>query len=265
MASLAPPIPDETQYRRILGVRFFVGDAPAAVRVGSRGGLIVAPAAPALIELEHDHGYRQALLEADLALTDSGFLVLLWNLMAADSIQRVSGLEYLRLLLLKPEFKQSGSVLWVMPSAASRERNLEWLRQAGFSFQENDCYLAPEYSKDRVEDANLVELLNRRRPRHVIICVGGGVQEKLGLYLKRNCSAQPAIHCIGAAIGFLSGDQVRIPDWADQKVLGWLFRCVSNPKRFVPRYARALGLPAMLWRYRSRVPEKANHDRRARM
>ena len=34
----------------------------------------------------------------------------------------------------------------------------------------------------------------------------------------------PAIHCIGAALGFLTGDQVRIPHWADQWILGWLFR-----------------------------------------
>ena len=28
-------------------------------------------------------------------------------------------------------------------------------------------------------------------------------------------------------------------------ILGWLFRCVSNPGRFVPRYAKALGRAAM--------------------
>lgn len=264
MASLAPPTPDQKQYRRILGVRFFIGDAPSAVHAGSRGGLVVAPAAPALVDLGHDHGYRQALLEADLALTDSGFLVMLWNLMAADSIQRVSGLEYLRLLLAKPEFKKRGSVLWVMPSAASRDRNLRWLRQNGYPFSESDCYIAPKYSKAAVEDPRLVALLNERRPQHVIICVGGGIQEKLGLYLKRHCTSSPALHCIGAAIGFLSGDQVRIPNWADQKVLGWFFRCVSDPKRFVPRYTRALGLPAMLWRYRSRIPDMNHPHPKAR-
>ena len=76
-------------YRRILGVRFFVGDAPQAVHVGTKGGLMVAPAAPALVDLARDGGYREALEEADLAITDSGFLVMLWNLMNADNIQRV--------------------------------------------------------------------------------------------------------------------------------------------------------------------------------
>lgn len=254
MASLAPPLPNEQHYRRILGVRFFVGDAPSAVHMGSQGGLVVAPAAPALVEMGRDSAYRQALLDADLALTDSGFLVMLWNLMASDSIQRVSGLEYLKLLLAKPEFKKPRLVLWVMPSAASRDRNLRWLRANGYPFRAEDCYIAPRYRQDGVEDSALVRLIDKRHPRHVIVCIGGGVQEKLGFYLKRHCAARPAIHCIGAAIGFLSGDQVRIPQWADQRVLGWFFRCVSDPKRFVPRYAKALELPGMLWRYRSGIP-----------
>ena len=248
------PVPDHL-FRHILGVKFFAGDAPEAVAIGSRGGLVVAPAAPALVDLARDADYRQALLEADLAITDSGFLVLLWNLMNHDRIHRVSGLEYLRLLLARGEFGEGGPVLWVMPSAESMDRNLAWLNANGHRFTPDDCYLAPKYPRGQIADEQLLARVRERKPRHIVVCVGGGIQEKLGLYLKRNCSPVPAIHCIGAAIGFLSGDQVRIPPWADRTVLGWFFRCVSNPRRFVPRYARALMLPMMLWRYRSRMPE----------
>jgi UDP-N-acetyl-D-mannosaminuronic acid transferase (WecB/TagA/CpsF family) len=245
----------EPEYRRILGIRFFVGDAPEAVEIGARGGLVVVPAAPALLDLQRDLEYRQALQEADFAITDSGFLVLLWNFMNRDRIHRVSGYEYLKLLLAKPEFRTPGSVLWVMPSHESMERNLAWLRANDHPFEIADCHVAPMYSKGAVYDEKLLELVNERRPRHVIICLGGGVQEKLGLFLKRQSLGSPAIHCTGAAIGFFTGDQVRIPDWADQRVVGWLFRCVSNPRRFVPRYARALELPWLLWRYGSRMPD----------
>lgn len=246
------------QYQQILGVRFFVGDAPEAVEIGARGGLVVVPAAPALLELEHDADYRQALLDADLAITDSGLLVLSWNLMTWQNIHRVSGLEYLKLLLAKPEFKDPGSAFWVMPSKTSMERNLEWLQKQGYPFGSADCYVAPKYSRGPIHDEKLVEIINRRQPRHIIICVGGGVQEKLGHYLKRQSKGSPGIHCIGAAIGFLSGDQVRIPHWADQRVLGWLFRCAADPKRFVPRYAKALALPRLLWRFGHRMPDLQN-------
>jgi UDP-N-acetyl-D-mannosaminuronic acid transferase (WecB/TagA/CpsF family) len=245
----------ETQHRRILGVRFFVGDAPEAVELGSRGGLVVVPAAPALLELARDRDYRQALSEADLAITDSGLLVLLWNFMKRDRIHRVSGLEYLRILLARLEFREPGITLWVMPSQESLHCNLAWLKSEGYPTRTEDCYVAPKYAGGSVVDDALVKLINERRPRHVVICLGGGVQEKLGLYLKQRCEHRPAIHCIGAAIGFLTGDQIGIPGWADRWTLGWLFRCASNPTRFVPRYAKALRLPIMLWRYQDRMPE----------
>ncbi len=235
-------------YRKILGINFFTGDASRAVELGSRGGLMLAPAAPALCELGRDQAYRQALQQADLVITDSGFLVLLWNTMTRDQIERVSGLKYLRVLLSRAEFNQPGASFWVMPSAAARDLNLEWLQANGCQLRPEDCYVAPKYGTGPIEDERLLEL------RHVVVCVGGGVQEKLGLYLKKGSVSQPAIHCIGAAIGFLTGDQVRIPDWADQKTLGWFFRCFSDPRRFVPRYVRALELPFILWRYRSQAP-----------
>jgi UDP-N-acetyl-D-mannosaminuronic acid transferase (WecB/TagA/CpsF family) len=245
----------ESTYRQILGVSFFVGAARQAVEAGCRGGLVVAPAAPALVELGRDGEYRRALLEADVVLTDSAFMVLLWNLMMGDRIRRVSGLEYLEVLLSRPEFREPGASFWVMPSVASMERNLAWLQSGGYAVREEDCYLAPRYPGGQIADGRLVELLQRRRPQHIIIGLGGGVQEKLGLYLKAHCAAPPGIHCIGAAIGFLSGDQVRIPKWADRSGLGWLFRCLSSPKRFVPRYLGALRLAPVLWRYRSRMPD----------
>ena len=249
-----PTVPNEAAYRRILGVKFFVGDAPEAVEIGTRGGLVVVPAAPAMLELAHDHDYRQALLGADLAITDSGFLVILWNLMMLDRIHRVSGLEYLKLLLARSEFSEPGTSFWIMPSPASLERNLAWLQSQGYPIRREDCYVAPKYA-NRVTDDTLVDLVNLRQPRHIIVGLGGGVQEKLGLYLKCHCTVQPAIHCIGAAIGFLSGDQVRIPDWADQWILGWFFRCATNPRRFAPRYFKALRLPLILWKYRGRLPD----------
>jgi UDP-N-acetyl-D-mannosaminuronic acid transferase (WecB/TagA/CpsF family) len=87
-----------------------------------------------------------------------------------------------------------------------------------------------------------------------VLTLGGGTQERLGSYLKRNLSYKPSIHCIGAAIAFLSGDQVHIPVWADRYYLGWLFRSLSEPKRYVPRYWEARRLFWMLRRYRDQMP-----------
>jgi N-acetylglucosaminyldiphosphoundecaprenol N-acetyl-beta-D-mannosaminyltransferase len=114
-------------------------------------------------------------------------------------------------------------------------------------------YVAPFY-RGVFEDPILAGTIERLRPSHVVMGVGGGVQEPLGLYLKRNLSYLPAIHCIGAAIGFLTGEQVRIPVWTDLLGLGWLWRTVSDPRRFLPRYWEARHLAELMFLYGERSP-----------
>jgi UDP-N-acetyl-D-mannosaminuronic acid transferase (WecB/TagA/CpsF family) len=240
----------EAKYRQILGIRFFTGSAAEAVQIALRGGLVVVPAAPALVEIDRDQTYREALLNSDLALTDSGFMVLLWNAFERDRVTRVSGLEYIKHLIAQP----LGKTLWVMPSENSCDRAISWLQSRGLPMTTNNCYFAPIYNRERIVDQTLLNRIVSEHPNHVIIALAGGVQEKLGHYLKQNAGYTPGIHCIGAAIGFLSGDQVNIPDWADRLFLGWLFRCCSQPAKFFPRYWKARRLLPLLFKYRERLP-----------
>jgi len=140
-----------------------------------------------------------------------------------------------------------------MASPKSAKLNLAWLAEQGIEVPDECIYMAPMYGP-KIDDPELLERLNRLRPRHVVVTIGGGTQERLGLYLKRNLDYLPAIHCIGAAIAFLSGDQVHIPVWADRFYMGWLYRCISEPKRYMPRYWEARKLFGMMLKYRSELP-----------
>lgn len=285
--------------KTILGVRFYGGSPAEVVEAGARGGLVVVPSAPVLVDLASRPALREAVLGADLAIADSGLMVLMWRLLTGEKLERVSGLEYLKLLLeelkpesgdLKPEgsildssgfsspqvsgFKSqdshtaAGGVLWVMPTDAARDRNLTWLQANGHMTTQADCYVAPMYpSTGPLSDQSLLDWVRARQPRHIILCLGGGVQERLGYFLKQELErgtgseergagnvGLPGIHCVGAAIGFLSGDQVRIPMWADYLYFGWLFRCISAPRHFVPRYWKAVRLVWLLWRYGKEAP-----------
>src|SRR5580698_2536017 len=251
MATTTPP-----NHHRILGIDFFDGSAKEAIEImRTNGGILVVPAAPALKDLDQNRDYRESLLNADLAITDSAFMVLIWNRLQSTQIKRLSGLEYLRELLLEPEVRQPGNTLWIMASPISAQRNLAWLAGQGISVLEDLIYIAPIYGHDPIADPALLERLNRFPVRHVIVTIGGGIQERLGLYLKRNLTYRPAIHCIGAAIAFLSGDQVYIPVWADKLYLGWLLRSLSEPKRYIPRYLDAFKLYPLMRRYRDRLPD----------
>lgn len=236
--------------KRVLGIAFFDGTpAEAVTHICEHGGVVVVPAAPALANIQRDAEYRRALLAADLAIADSGFMVLLCRYLRGRKIRRISGLKYLE-TLLGIETVRARAFL-ILPSRAAEEKALRWWKSSGRG--PIDCYVAPVYGP-RVEDARLVALLDGSRPDHVIIGVGGGTQEKLGLYLRDHLGYRPAIHCIGAALGFLTGDQKPIPAWADSLYLGWLLRLVRDPRLYARRFSRAFELPALIYRYGDELP-----------
>ena len=239
---------------QILGVRFFNGTAEEAVAyICCGGGYTVVPAAPALANIQRDEHYRRALIESDLAIADSGFMVLLWRLLRHRKITRTSGLKYLKLLLADPALHSSGQLFLVLPSEKSREKALPWLRAQGLNVIEEDSYIAPRYATE-VTDQSLVGQLDLRKPKHILVAIGGGTQEKLGYYLREHLTYRPAIHCIGAALGFLTGDQPPIPMWADRFYLGWLLRFLRHPKLYGPRYLSAFRLPTLIWRFGRETP-----------
>ncbi len=108
----------------------------------------------------------------------------------------------------------------------------------------------PTIRRAPLSDPELLAWIEARKPAYVIVNIGGGVQERLGYHLKMNLAHRPAIVCTGAAIAFITGVQANIPPWADRNMLGWLFRCFQAPRKFIPRYWKALRLIQILARYR---------------
>jgi Teichoic acid biosynthesis proteins len=105
-----------------------------------------------------------------------------------------------------------------------------------------------------IDDRHLLALVEEHRPARRRDRDRRRPQEKLGHYLRENLSYRPAIHCTGAALSFITGDQVVIPDWADRFYLGWLWRLFAQPRIFIPRLARALELPWLIWKYGENLP-----------
>ena len=241
-----------SSFTSILGLKFYTGDVPGLLRLTAEGGLVVVPSAPVLVDLTSSEAHRLALEEADFAITDSGFMVLLWLVLRGKRLPRISGLRYLRALVEDPLFKKPGATFWVMPSLPDQEANAAWLNAAGVSVDQSQCYVAPRYPAGPLEDEALARAIEAVKPRYIILCLGGGVQERLGHYLKRRLSHKPAILCTGAAVAFLSGRQAAIPPLADRLMLGWLLRTLSNPRLYIGRYVKALRLAGLLIRYGSR-------------
>jgi UDP-N-acetyl-D-mannosaminuronic acid transferase (WecB/TagA/CpsF family) len=239
---------------KILGISFFNGTAADVVeRVATDRGLVVAPSGTCFERLLQDRHYRHAITTADFALADSGFMVLLWGFLRRRKVQRISGYAYLQ-ELLRRSASDLRSFVWVLPHERAREKLIAWSATASVGLiPSENCYVAPVYGP-RVVDERLLDLVRSVDAEHVVIAIGAGAQEKLGWYLRQNAGKPLAIHCIGGALGFVTGDQNAIPQWADRLYLGWFLRLLSQPRVFLPRLWKGRVLPWLILRYGSELP-----------
>ncbi len=244
----------------ILGISFYTGTLDGAIEhVVREGGLLVAPSGPGLATLAHEPVYQACVEGSDLALTDSGLLVILWNLLHRPKIPKISGYLYFRELVKHAALREPGATFWIMPSEKEMHINLKWLSTVmGIPATEEDCYLAPHYGPGHIADAALLDILEARKPRFIFVNIGGGVQERLGYTLRNALPYRPGIICTGAAIAFFTGEQANIPAWADRLHLGWLARIISDPRRYLPRYTAALRLIPLFLRYGRKRPASQN-------
>src|SRR5438067_5344726 len=278
----SPPFPT----KRMLGIDFFVGTAAEAVaHISKLGGLVVAPAAPSFIALQDDPEYRRAITDADLAIADSGWAVLFWRLLRHEKLSRISGLALFKALLETADAQTPRNLFFILPSEKAKIKTLEFARTSVYPITAGDCYVASYYGlrgqssliragapllpegegrvrveKTRtpragIEDPDLVRLIEQRKPKHIIVGIGGGMQDKLGSYLKHQLNYRPGIYCIGAAPGFVTGDQVVIPMWADRFFVGWIFRIIGRPREYLTRYWKARLLPLLIIKYGTKIPQ----------
>ncbi len=234
-----------------------------------------------MIALRRDPDYRHAIAHADLAIADSGWLVVFWRLLKGEQLTRISGLRLFKALLELPEAKEPAAFFWILPGEQAQKTTLRWAEENGYplapetiatwrrestagaggsearrsrdsegkgrraanmeldtkvtSPQRSELLVPtpnPMLQAPRLPDLALLRMVQQRKPQHIIVAIGGGMQDKLGLYLKEALDYRPAIHCIGAAPGFVTGDQVAIPMWADRLYLGWLFRILRAAAHF---------------------------------
>ena len=239
----------------ILGLPFFVGTIQQVLEATLKGGMVVAPSGPNLAhELCHLPAYRSAVQHADLILTDSAVMVAVYRWATGNKVPRHSGLKFIQELVKSADLKKPNAAFWVMPSEEESSAISAWLEKQGFGMSSQNTYIAPFYPKGEICDPILLTRIQACAPKVVIINLAGGKQEVLGAWLKTQLPPHIGIVCTGAAIAFLAGTQAIIPGWADRAGLGWLFRCLFQPAKFIPRYWRALPLLQLVWKYRSELP-----------
>ena len=225
-------------------IRFNNIDVKNFDRCITKKGLFVFPAGPGLASIQKSNEYYQSIQKADLVFFDSGFFVLLLKIFKNVRVKKFSGYKFLGLFFDYLKLNKNKSIFSIDPNFEFSKSNKSFLKNLGLKKIYN--YIAPKYNSSELADKKLLSLINKVKPNFILINIGGGTQEVLGLYLKKKLKFKPTILCTGAAISFFTKDQAPINNFIDKYYLGWLLRLIFNPLIFFKRYIFGLKLIPMV-------------------
>ena len=225
-------------------IKFLDIDTKEFDKLISNKGLFVFPSGPGLATLDKDSVYHKSLVNADYVFFDSGFFVLLLRLLKNIGVEKFSGYKFLNLFFMYLKLHKNKSIFCIDPNINYSNSNKKYLKKLGLKKIHN--YVAPFYNTKKLIDKSLISKINKAKPDFIMTNIGGGVQEILGLYLKKNLKNKTTIICTGGAISFFTKDQAPINSFIDQIYLGWFVRLLFNPIIFWKRYLYALKLFPMV-------------------
>ena len=215
-------------------IKFYSGDYDQIKYEFDKGGVLVAPAASALANIDTDKQYYSSLKKSKIAILDSGFFCILLRIFRFQRVKKLSGFLFLKTFL--DNFKNQQRILFIDPSKKSNILNIKFLKSKKIiNFK---TYIAPNYKK-KFFDLKLLNLVNNYKPKYIVINIGGGSQEPLAIYINKNIKYNVSIMCTGAALAFMTGEQAPINKFIDKVYLGWLTRIIWNPKLYLGRILKS--------------------------
>ena len=228
----------------LFNIPFINGDYNDALSRLEKGEFMVAPSGPGLSTIDKDTKYWDALKGADFAIPDSGFMIILARIFYGYKIKKLSGPKFFRKFINEKILHEKGMLFSVDPNDYESKKNREYLNAKRIPITSEYQYVAPIYDKNEITDSKLIRILESLevRPKFLLLNLGGGVQERLGYYIKNNLSYKLGIICTGAAIAFETGSQAKLPKWVDELYLGWLARIIQDPKEFLMRFLKTFRL-----------------------
>ena len=119
---------------------------------------MVVPSGPGLSTMDKDLKYTEAVLNADFAIPDSGYMVLLLRLLKGIRLSKLSGYEFLN-HFFKEKFNEN-DIFLIDPNEEESKLNNDYLNNIGIPIEKSYQYVAPMYYDKKIEDKTLLEKLN---------------------------------------------------------------------------------------------------------
>ncbi|WP_162425892.1 WecB/TagA/CpsF family glycosyltransferase [Pontibacter pudoricolor] len=186
-----------------------------------------------LVEAYKDKDFNNILNNADVACPDGGPLSKLMKLLYGQQQDRVAGMDLLPALLQQAAargksvyfYGSTDEVLKAVVETAKKKH--PELKIAG--------YYSPPFRKlTDIEDTAIVDMINATEPDLVFVALGCPKQERWMAEHKDRVNA--CMLGVGQAYMTFAGLEKRLPKWARDMSLEWVYRLVQEPKRLWKRY-----------------------------
>jgi N-acetylglucosaminyldiphosphoundecaprenol N-acetyl-beta-D-mannosaminyltransferase len=197
----------------------------------------------------NDVHLHRILAGCSLVLPDGMPLVWISRLLGTPLKERVSGVDLVPQLAELSARKGYGIyLLGGRDGVAERAANV--LREMYPGVNIVGHHAPPLADLERMDHGDTLERIRAAKPDILMVAFGNPKQEKW-IRMHSQSLGVPVSIGIGGSMDMLVGDVQRAPVWMRRSGLEWLGRCMQEPSRLFPRYARnftglALKLPIAL-------------------
>lgn len=196
-------------------------------------------------KLRSDPKFTAAYRRARFVTAD-GFPIVLLGRLNGVPVRRTTGADLLEPLSAQASHRRL-PVFVLGPSPTVIARATEELKRRVGELDVVGTYApGPNFDPESPEADNAIERIRQSGARLCFVALGAPRQE---IFAARCLEFVPGVGfvCVGAALDFLAGTQVRAPRFFQEHGLEWLWRLSSNPQRLAARYLRcAAVLPRLV-------------------
>lgn len=198
-----------------------------------------------LVKLRRDETFRTAYEQADFVTADGAPVAALARRQGAD-IQRTTGADLVAPLCQEAARRDLPVYLFgsrdKVLEAAAHELSLRCGGQLKIAGLESP---AIGFDPEGPEADAAIERIAASRARLCFVALGAPKQELFAARARAR-GVRCGFLCIGAALDFIAGEQLRAPRIMQAANLEWLWRLATNPRRLAARYGECALLLADL-------------------
>lgn len=237
--------------------------------------LVTTPNPEMIVAAQHDAEFMQVLNQADLATPDgTGILWAAWFLQKKRTMPTLTGVLSLLAFPLHPHpyplsrrvtgvdlvtelarhFEDASVSLFLLGSAEGVAAEAKQKLLQKFPH----LTIAGTYSGSPT-DTHAIELINEAKPDILLVAFGNGKQEK---WIWQNLKIMPSIKVaigVGGTFDFLAGRAKRAPHWVRLMRIEWLWRLITEPRRFRRIITATVTFPKLVMRQHNGETVRANN------